>query len=126
MPAAMLSRALNTHLEVVQCADLSWWSCRSCHHHPECAEHPDFPTLPHHMSVHCSATEPITELATCSTALIQDVSFQFHFFRGSITLFIAISAILTLKIFFKIHLRYMKTCSLLMTKSEENPVFPNP
>lgn len=82
---AVLSRALHTHLKVMQCAALSWWSCKSCHHHPKCAEHPGFPTLPHHMSVHCSQQNP-SQSWPRAAQLWSRISLQWHCFRESITL----------------------------------------
>lgn len=120
----MLSRALNTHLEVGQRAALSWRSYKSCHHHPQRAEHRGFPTLPSHV---CALLYSKTHHRAGHVQHSSDAGCQLpiSFFQRKHNFLIAISAILTVEIFFKIHIHYMKTCSLLMTKSKENPIFPN-
>lgn len=84
--------------------------------------HPGFPTtVLHHMFMHCSTTKPITKLATCSTALIQDVSFQKRLvFEENTAIFDSYFRYFDCENHLQ-NAHYMKTCALITTKPKESP-----
>lgn len=75
--------------------------------------------------LHCSTANPSQSWPRTAQLWPRLSAFNFIFLEKAQLFLIAISAILTVKIFFKTCIYCMKTCSLLTTKPKETPIFPD-